>query len=447
MTTTSDAIKKLISYRKLIFIVLAAAYLFVYFHRLSLSVVANDLVEEFDTTASVIGLLGSIYFYCYALMQIPAGLLSDSLGPRKVVTASLLVAAIGSIFFGLAPNIPMAFIGRVLVGVGVSVVFIPTMKILSQWYRANEFASMTGILNAIGGIGVLTATLPLALMTTRFGWRLSFELIGLMTLVILALSWLIVRDSPEKKGFKSLAELDQNVPSSESPTERIPLWAGMRKVFKEKYFWPLAIWFFLDCGIFFGFGGLWGGPYLMDVYGLEKAEVGAILSMIAWGMIIGSPIVGFVSDKVLKSRKKVFMICTTGLVAIMALLNVFPSGLPKSVLYLIIFIFAVCSSAIVIIGFTASKELFPVSMAGTSVGAVNLFPFLGGAVYMPLLGWVLDLYPKTAAGVYSFEAYSKMLLVLLVTSVLALLCTFLMKETLGDRSKITSHNQSPKVLK
>ena len=118
---TNDALVKIVKYRKVIFIILAAAYLLVYFHRLSLSVVANDLVAEFQTTASVMGLLGSIYFYCYALMQIPAGLLSDSLGPRKVVSASLLVAAIGSIFFGLAPNVPMAFVGRVLVGVGVVV--------------------------------------------------------------------------------------------------------------------------------------------------------------------------------------------------------------------------------------------------------------------------------------------------------------------------------------
>ena len=429
---TTDAINKLIGYRKYIFIVLAAAYLLVYFHRLSLSVVANDLVKDFETTASVMGLLGSIYFYCYALMQIPAGLLADSIGPRKVVAVSLLVAAIGSLLFGFAPNLPMAFFARILVGVGVSVVFIPTMKILAQWYRINEFAFMTGILNSIGGIGVLTATLPLALMTASFGWRLSFELIGLLTLVILSLSWIIVRDSPEKKGWPSLAELDQKLSTSESKTEKIPLWEGMRKVFKEKYFWPVAIWFFLDCGIFFGFGGLWGGPYLMHVYGMDRADAGAILSMIAWGMIVGSPIVGFVSDRVLKSRKKVFIICTTGLVALMAFLNIYPRGLPEIVLYLIIFIFAVCSSAIVIIGFTTSKELFPVSMAGTSVGAVNLFPFLGGAVFIPFLGWVLDLYPKTADGAYSFEAYSKMLLILLVTSILALVCTFLMKETLTD---------------
>ncbi|MCP4578769.1 MAG: MFS transporter, partial [Deltaproteobacteria bacterium] len=140
----NEQVKKLLRYRWLIFWVLAIAYLFVYFHRLSLSVVANDIVKDFNTSAGVMGLLGSIYFYCYAAMQLPAGLLSDSIGPRKTVTVFLLVASAGSILFGLAPDIYTAFGGRVLVGFGVSMVFIPTMKILSQWFRAKEFASMAG---------------------------------------------------------------------------------------------------------------------------------------------------------------------------------------------------------------------------------------------------------------------------------------------------------------
>ena len=122
---------KIMRFRWLIFIVLALAYLFVYFHRLSLSVVANDLIKDFKTTASVMGLLGSTYFYCYAFMQFPAGLLSDSLGPRKSVTFFLIIASAGSIIFGFAPTIKIAFLGRVMVGLGVSMVFIPTMKILS----------------------------------------------------------------------------------------------------------------------------------------------------------------------------------------------------------------------------------------------------------------------------------------------------------------------------
>jgi sugar phosphate permease len=424
-----EHIAKLLRYRWFIFWVLATAYLFVYFHRLSLSVVANDIVKDFHTSAGIMGLLGSIYFYCYAAMQLPAGLLSDSIGPRKTVTVFLLVAAAGSVLFGLAPDIYTAFGGRILVGFGVSMVFIPTMKILSQWFRAKEFASMAGILNAVGGVGALAATGLLAFMTTSMGWRTSFVVIGCCTLILVVLVWLVVRNRPQDLGWPSILAVENMETDSDVKAAEIGLMEGVGRVLKNKYFWPVAIWFFFDCGIFFGFGALWGGPYLMHVYGLSRSETGAILSMIAYGMIVGSPFLGFVSDRVLKSRKKPFMICTGILTCLLLCLYLVPAGLPKAALYAVFFVLSICASSIVVIGFTTTKELFPVEIAGTSVGTVNLFPFLGGAVFMPFLGWILDMYPKTVAGGYALEGYKGLLLVLLISSVLALTCTFFMKET------------------
>lgn len=418
-------------YRWAIFTILAIAYLLVYFHRLSLSVVASNLVKEFNTSASVMGLLGSIYFYCYAVMQLPAGLLSDSIGPRKTVTFFLLIAAAGSILFGYSPNIGSAFAGRVMVGFGAAMVFIPTMKILSQWFYPREFALMAGILNAVGGIGVLAATWLLGIMTAAFGWRLSFEIIGACTVAVVFFNWIIVCDRPQDKGWPSIFETD---PPSQAGAKaqghaQIPLKEGFRQVVSEKHFWPVAIWFFFDCGIFFGFGGLWSGPFLKHVYGMSPEQTGAILSMIAWGMILGSPAIGILSDRFLKSRKKPFMICSLILSLELLMLYLMPAGFSKPALYLIFFIFSVCSSAIVIMAFTTTKELFPVQIAGTSVGAVNLFPFLGGAVFMPLLGRILDAYPKTQAGGYSLSGYKMMLLALMLSSIASLICTFLMKET------------------
>ena len=399
----------LFRFRWLIFSILALAYLFVYFHRLSMSVVADHLVADFNTSAGVLGLLGSIYFYCYAAMQLPAGLLSDSVGPRRTVTWFLVAASAGSILFGLAPNIESAFVGRILVGFGVSMVFIPTMKILSQWYYPHEFASMAGILNAVGGAGVMAATWLLALMTEAFGWRLSFELIGGCTLAIAVLAWLIIRDRPQDRGWPPIAELAAKPDAPAPPVQTIALLAGMRQVVGTAHFWPLALWFFFDCVNFFGFGGLWGGPFLMHVYGLSREAAGAVLSMIAWGMIVGSPLLGFISDRVLKSRKQPFVACTTILTLLLGALYLFPTAFSTPMLYATFFIFSVCASSIVVIGFTATKELFPVEIAGTSVGTVNLFPFLGGAVFMPFLGNILDRYPRDAMGVYSLEGYRTML--------------------------------------
>lgn len=425
-----DLVKKVLLYRWLIFSIMALCYVVVYFHRLSPAVVAIDLQTAFHTSGGFMGLMASAYFYPYALMQFPAGLMSDSLGPRKTVTVFLLLASVGSIAFGLSQTVEQAVASRILVGLGVSMVFIPTMKILSQWFRVGEFAFMVAILNTMGGMGALTAATPLALMTTSFGWRVSFELIGIITLFMGLMVWVFVRNRPADLGWPTLAQIDHSGSGDVPKPREIGLLEGAKTVFTEKFFWPIAVWFFLVCGIFFGFGGLWAGPYLMHVYGLDRAQAGSILNMIAVGLIFGSPFHSFVSNRILKSRKKTLILSTFCLSLLLIFINAFPSGLPIWGLYVIMLLLSVTASAIVVIAFTTTKELFPVEIAGTSVGAVNLFPFLGGAIFQPVIGSILDCYEKTYIGTYSIEAYSTMLMTLLVAALIALASTFFMKETL-----------------
>ncbi|MBP7050490.1 MAG: MFS transporter [Phycisphaerae bacterium] len=420
---------RMLSFRWLIFAVLAVAYCLVYFHRVSLSVVADELQADFRVSASVIGLLGSVYFYCYAFMQIPSGLLSDSVGPRKTVAVSLLLAAAGSLLFSLAPNIPVAIVARAMVGLGVSMVFIPTMKVLSQWFRASEFAHMSGMFQSAGGVGVLAGTWLLGLLTVHWGWRASFRIITVCMLAIALAAWLIVRNRPADRGWPSIAQIEDRENEAIQSADKIGLWQGMRRVLAEKHFWLVGLWFFLDCGIFFGFGNLWSGPYLMHCYGLSKAQAGTLLSMIAWGMVIGGPVLGLLSQRVLKSRKKTLILSMSVLAALLLLTTLLPANLPHAALVGWLFLFSVCSSAIVIMGFTATKELFPVEIAGTAIGTVNFFPFFGGAVYQPILGSILDLYGKNDAGQYPVEAYRTLMLVLLLTALAALGCSTLMKET------------------
>ena len=426
---------KVLTYRWVIFWVMAIAYIFVYFHRLCPAVVAIDLQQAFSVSGGFMGVLASAYFYPYAFMQFPAGLLSDSLGPRMSVTIFLSIAAVGSVIFGLSPSGEVAVAARVLVGLGVSMVFIPIMKILSQWFRVREFAFMVACVTTMGGVGALTAATPLALMTGSVGWRVSFEIIGAATAVMALLVWVFVRNRPEDVGWPSISEIDHLGPGMSAPPVVIPLWEGARRVVTEKYFWPIAIWFFFLVGIFFGFGALWAGPYLMQVYGLSRAEAGNVLNMIAVGLIVGSPLVSMLSDKVFHSRKKVLVLASICVNLELLFLNFFPSGLPQPVLYAFFFLFCVCSSAIVVIGFTTTKELFPVEIAGTSVGTVNLFPFLGGAIMQPALGWVLEQYPKTASGAYSLQGYQALLLTLFAASLIATASTFFMKETFPGLGK------------
>ena len=422
-----------VPYRWLVFGLLSAAYLLVYFHRLSPAVLAIDMMKDLAAGGTLIGVLGSAYFYPYAFMQLPAGLLTDSWGPRRTVTISFVLAGGASIFLGWAPDVTWAIVARVLVGLGVSMLFVPTMKILTQWFRKADFAFMTGLLMAMGGLGVLSAAAPLAYISSLVGWRGSFQVIGAATLLLAAAIWFLVRNTPEELGFPPPEEGQETSGAAEAPV-KIGLWAGLKMVLRRRAFWPLAIWFFFTPGIFFAFGGLWGGPYLMHVYGLTKAEAGNILSMLAVGMIIGSPLLSYLSDRVFHSRKKPILLTSVVMVALTAQMVFFPAALSRPLLYVFCFLISLCSSAIVVIGFTSSKELFPVSIAGTAVGAVNLFPFLGGAILQPLVGYFLERF-STEGAPYPAAAYGKAFVVLFVSSLVALIMAAILEDTypLGQR--------------
>lgn len=421
----SNPLHKALRYRWLIFWILAVSYILVYFHRLCPNVVAVDMMRDLHAGGALLGLLGSAYFYPYALMQLPAGLLSDSWGPRRTITLFFIVAFLGSLLLGLAPSLFWAIVGRTLVGLGVSMLFVPTMKVLAEWFRVREFATMTGILMAMGGLGVLTAATPMALLSTSIGWRLSFVVVGMITLLLAILVWLFVRDRPADLGWPS-----PSVPSGAGPLQTLGLLEGMKKVLAYPRFWPVAIWFFFDCAVFFSFGGLWGGPYLTHVYGFTKAEGGHILSMLAVGMIVGSPMLSFLSNRIFKARKPVVVLSSVILLVLTALLAFYTEKLSLVGLYLICLGLGIFSSAIVVIAFTTTKELFPVQIAGTSTGLVNLFPFAGGAVFQPLLGYILDRQGHVE-GAFTLAGYKHAFFVLFICGLVAFVASLCLKETLS----------------
>lgn len=418
-----DLLNKAKKYRWYIFWILALGYVLVYFHRLCPAVVAVEMMKDLNATGALTGFLGAAYFYPYAAMQLPAGLLSDSWGPRNTITLFFIIAFIGSVILGLAPSVSIAIVGRTLVGLGVAMLFVPTMKILAEWFHVKEFATMTGILMALGGVGSLFAATPLVLVSNWIGWRQSFILVGFITVVLAILVYLIVRDRPAIMGWPSPAGTPQK------PPEPIALMAGVKKVLTTPYFWPVAAWFFFNCAIFFSYGGLWGGPYLIQVYGYSKAQSGQILSMLAIGMIIGSPLLSYLSNTVLRSRKRAVMISSVIVFCLVIPLTFFTEKIPLMGHYIICLGLGMFSSAIVVIGFTTNKELFPVQMAGTATGLINLFPFLGGAVFQPVLGYVLEKQGRIE-GAFTPEGYQQAFLVLFACSVIALIASFFFKETL-----------------
>jgi len=398
------------------------------------AVVAPDLTEAFGIGGTALGILGSAYFYTYAIMQLPSGLLSDSLGPRKAVTIFMLIASSGVILFALSSNLLVAIIGRTLVGLGAGVLLIPALKILTSWFVGEEFVIAAGILMAVGGVGWLLAATPLAVLSIWLGWRMAFMAMAFVSLMLAVLTYIIVRDRPEHLGFPPVNELESDKRSSGSQGVKINLWQGMKMVLSNKYFWPIAVWFFFTNGILFSFGGLWGGPYLMHTYELNKTQAGNILMMIALGTIVGGPLLSFTSEKLLHARKPVLAGSSIILVFIWVVLVSFTHGLSILILHLLFLFIGLFTSGVVVVALTVAKELFPREIAGTSTGTANLFPFLGGAFFQLLVGTTLDKIGRVGS-VYPVSAYRLAFALYLVAAIIALTSVWFMKETHSNVSK------------
>ena len=161
----------------------------------------------------------------------------------------------------------------------------------------------------------------------------------------------------------------------------IGLAEGVKIVLTRGAFWPVALWFFFNFAVFFSFGGLWGGPYLMHIFGFSKGQAGQVLSMLAIGMIIGSPLLSYLSNNILKARKPILVGSSMIMLVIVASLAFYTGRFSTAGLYLLCLSMGIFGNAVVVIGFTTTKELFPVQIAGTATGLINLFAGLSNTVY------------------------------------------------------------------
>ena len=167
--------------------IVALAYVLSFFQRFAPAGIANDLAAAFDTSAASLGVLAATYFYVYTVMQVPTGMLADTLGPRRILMLGGVIGGIGSFMFGLAPTLDIALIGRTLIGLGVSVVFIAMLKLIAVWFEEERFATLVGVSMLIGNLGSVLAGAPLSAVAQSTGWRGVFIGIGALSLVLTAL--------------------------------------------------------------------------------------------------------------------------------------------------------------------------------------------------------------------------------------------------------------------
>jgi len=262
-----------------IFLLFSFAFLLSYFYRSTNAIIAQDLSRDLSLNAAQLGMMTSLYFITFALVQIPLGVALDRWGPRWVTPGLMLVTAIGSMIFSQAESLFVLALGRALIGMGLSGVLMGGMKAFSLWYPVNIFATLSGLMVGIGSSGALLAATPLALLNQWVGWRAVFEygsyvLVAHAALMMLTIPSLPVKARDEKKESGSL-----------------------RSVVRSPQFWQIAPLIFFLCGTIMAFQGLWAGPYLFDVMGLDKFEAGNTLLVLSIGATSGYLFSGWLSDR------------------------------------------------------------------------------------------------------------------------------------------------------
>ncbi len=386
----------------------AALYFVAFYLRVAPAVLTNELTTEFALTAAALGNLSAFYFYSYVAMQIPTGILADTLGPRKLLTIGCAVAALGTLVFAVAPTAWWANSGRLLIGASVGVAFVAMLKLASRWMPPKQFALTSGVALATGVLGAVCAGVPLRWLTDAFGWRATMMGSAALTLLLAAATWLIVRDDPTERGYLSYARQKFEGAALLAGDS---LLSGIAKVLKFKNTWLLFLIPGCISGLVLSFAGLWGVPFLTAHYGKSPAEAATLCSfmMVAWAA--GSLCFGAASDR-LGQRKPLFLIGIVVSSLFFAVLIYVPN---LSTFWLWAVIGATGFSAgCFIVTFAFAKESVPVAYAGTVSGVSNMGVIQGPMYTQPLVGWLLDISNDatvlTLAGgaskkVFSFIAY------------------------------------------
>lgn len=408
MTMLEADIRQERSYFQAFFICCLASifYFYDYFIQVAPSVMTQDLMRSFTIGAGKLGILSACFYYSYTLMQIPAGLLLDRLGARVLITLAVLGSAIGVTLFGVTYNFAIAGLARFIIGFGSSFSFISALFLISRWFEHRHFAAAAGMVQLVGCLGSFFGLAPLAILVNAMGWRRSMVLTGLVTFGFAFLFWIFIRDGKSPRTARA-----HLTPQGE--------WQKLRYLMHKSQVWWISSAGLMSWVPAAVVGALWGVPYLMKAYGLTNTEAGNLCALFWVGLGVGSPLMGWISNR-LKLRCMPLAACFVfGLVGAILILDA-----PAMPIWM-------CGLALVLLGgssaaqsltFGAIKDVVPPTMFGASAGINNMAAILGGALSQPLVGWLLHLgwggLTLKGVPIYSIDNYRLAFLILPITSLI-----------------------------
>ena len=273
------------SKRWIIFGICTSLFMMSMFYRVSGAIIAPGLSRDLRLSPNDLGLMGAVFFYAFAVVQLPLGILLDRAGARITMAILNTIGVAGAVIFASATGLSVGVAGRALLGVGMAANFMGTLKLITNWFEPERFAALSGLALSIGTIGVLCAATPLALMVEFMGWRGSFYALAGLNGVLALCFLLIVRDWPTEKRTDRISEPEKG----SSPS----VMASIKTLFSSWNFWAISCNIFCRYGSFAAIQALWAGPFLIEYLGLPSVTAGNLLLMLSIGVIVGAPAAGW----------------------------------------------------------------------------------------------------------------------------------------------------------
>lgn len=368
-----------------------AFYLYEYILRASTGVITDALMSDFGISALAVGSLAGLYYFAYVPLQVPCGVIVDNLGPRRVISFSALLCVSGSLLFATSENLLLAQIGRTLIGAGSACAYISCMKIASEWFHSSKFAMIAGVSMMMGTFGGIFGGKPFAYLANSQGWRHAMLLAASIGIVVMIVSWLVVRDRPEGK---------PKLIHSEN------LFDGLKEIIAKPQNWLIGLYGLVMYLPLSAFAELWGVPYLMQRFSVNNEQASYGTLMVFVGYAVGCALSAWLSDK-WSSRKRVMSVSVTGtffgFIAVLYLPTDYTTTLG------LLFVTGAVSG-LSILYFAAAKESNSSAISATIVGFTNALVMVSGLVFQPLLGALIDYswdgsFNDAGAPAYTFADY------------------------------------------
>ncbi len=402
--------------------ILVFAFVIVFFHRLSIGAVSDLLTKDLNLDNIKLANLTAMTFYAYALMQIPVGIFVDTLGVRKLCSVGMFVTAIGSILLGLSTTVGLAYLSRFLVGLGTSVIIVSVMKIQATLFPAKMYSSLSGLTSLFGNLGAFFATFPLAYIAMHWGWRSIFIILGVITFVLSALIFIVVKEKPKTTEEKRLHETFNGMGISKEFILR-----ALKSVMFNKATWPnfFAMVFFV--GSLTSVLGLWGVNFLSSTYAFTIEKASYYLSFMTYGFIIGAPIIGKLADYVGGHVKRILLPATIIYASSWFYFLVICAGAPPvNQLPILFFIMGLSIIAHILI-FTNVKDVNDLAYTGIATSLVNVGEFVGGGLISFGIGVYIQSHAGSGVSDVPAEIFRNGMLFVLASSVLSIIAVSLMQ--------------------